>query len=186
MGEGAWRKLTPSSKLKYLEAEKNIRKTHLEITKTMSITEQKALKKHEYRDLMKKEMYDMVPQLTETVVHTACHYISNVVSNLRDDLLRERKRGTKPSTDGKGDPAVDRILPKNLSESFQKMPVSDDALDDTFNGDIHDVMFSIADSITIEKEIAASNVDKTTKTNAKSVRCKNQDELTTGTIDCIC
>ena len=59
-------------------------------------------------------------------------------------------------------------------------------MDDTFNGDIHDVMFSIADSITIEKEIAASNVDKTTKTNAKSVRCKNQDELTTGTIDCIC
>jgi hypothetical protein len=68
MGEGAWRKLTPSSKLKYLEAEKNIREIHLEITKTMSITELKALKKHEYRDLMKKEMYDMVPQLTETVV----------------------------------------------------------------------------------------------------------------------
>jgi hypothetical protein len=39
MGEGAWRKLTPSSKLKYLEAEKNIREIHLEITKTMSITE---------------------------------------------------------------------------------------------------------------------------------------------------
>ena len=78
MDEGAWRKLTPSSKLKYLEAEKNIRKTHLEITKTMSITELKELKKHEYRDLMKKEMYDMVPQLTETVVHTACHYISEM------------------------------------------------------------------------------------------------------------
>lgn len=54
MDEGAWRKLTPNYKLKYLEAEKNIRKTHLEITKTMSITELKALKKHEYRDLMKK------------------------------------------------------------------------------------------------------------------------------------
>ena len=78
MDEGAWRKLTPSSKLKYLEAEKNIRKIHLEITKTMSITELKELKKHEYRDLMKKEMYDMVPQLTETVVHTACHYISEM------------------------------------------------------------------------------------------------------------
>jgi hypothetical protein len=186
MDEGAWRKLTPSSKLKYLEVEKNIRKTHLEITKTMSITELKALKKHEYRDLMKKEMYDMVPQLTETVVHTACHYISNAVSNLRDDLLKERKKGTKPSTDGKGDPAVDRILPKNLSESFQKMSASDDVLDDTFNSDLHDVMFSTDDSITIEKEIAASNVDKTTKTKTKSVRCKKQDELTTDTIECIC
>jgi hypothetical protein len=41
-------------------------------------------------------------------------------------------------------------------------------------------------SITIEKEIAASNVDKTTKTKAKSVRCKKQDELTTNTIECIC
>ena len=186
MGEGAWRKLTPSSKLKYLVAEKHIRKTHLEITKTMSITELKALKKHEYRDLMKKEMYDMVPQLTETVVHTACHYISNAVSNLRDDLLRERKRGTKPSTDGKRDPAVHRILPKNLSESFQKMSSSDVVLDDTFNGHIHDVMFSTGDSITTENEIAASNVDKTTKTKAKSVRCKKQGELTTNTIECIC
>jgi hypothetical protein len=147
MDEGAWRKLTPSSKLKYLGAEKNIRKTHSEITKAMSITELKALKKHEYRDLMKKEMYDMVPQLTETAVHTACHYISNAVSNLQDDLHRERKRGTKPSNDGKGDPAVDWILPKNLSESFQKMSISDDVLDDTFNGDIiHDVMFSTDDS----------------------------------------
>jgi hypothetical protein len=43
MDEGAWGKLTPSFKLKYLEVEKNIRKTHLEITKTMSITELKAL-----------------------------------------------------------------------------------------------------------------------------------------------
>ena len=91
MDEGAWRKLTPSSKLKYLEAKKNIRKTHLEITKTMSITELKALKKHEYRDLMKKEMYDMVPQLTETVVHIACHYISNAVSNLRDDFSENER-----------------------------------------------------------------------------------------------
>ena len=77
--------------LKYIEAETNIRKTHLEITKTMSNTKLKALKKHEYRDLMKKEMYDMVPQLTETVVHTACHYISNAVNNLRDDVFREQK-----------------------------------------------------------------------------------------------
>ena len=184
MDEGAWRKLTPSSKLKYLEAGKNIRKTHSEITKTMSITEQKALKKHEYRDLMKKEMYDMVPQLTETAVHTVCHYISNAVSNLQEDLHRERKRGTKPSNDGKGDPAVDWILPKNLSESFQKMSISDDVLDDTFNGDIiHDVMFSTDDSIINEKGIAASNVDKTTK--AKSFRCKKQDELTTDKIECI-
>jgi hypothetical protein len=134
---------------------------------------------------MKKEMYDMVLQFTETVVHTACHYISNAVSNLRDDLLKERKRGTNPSTDGKGGPAVDRILQKKLSESFQKMSTSDNVLDDTFNDDIHDVMFSTDDSITIEKEIAASNVDKTTKTNAKSVRCKKQDELTTDTIECI-
>jgi hypothetical protein len=108
------------------------------------------------------------------------------VSNLRDDLLKERKKGTKPSTDGKGDPAVDRILPKNLSESFQKMSASDNVLDDTFNSDLHDVMFSTDDSITIEKEIAASNVDKTTKTKTKSVRCKKQDELTTDTIECIC
>jgi hypothetical protein len=187
MDEGAWRKLTPSSKLKYLGAEKNIRKTHSEITKAMSITELKALKKHEYRDLMKKEMYDMVPQLTETAVHTACHYISNAVSNLQDDLHRERKRGTKPSNDGKGDPAVDWILPKNLSESFQKMSISDDVLDDTFNGDIiHDVMLSTDDSIIIEKEIAASNVDKTTKAKAKSFRCKKQDELNTDKIECIC
>jgi hypothetical protein len=66
------------------------------------------------------------------------------------------------------------------------MSASDDVLDDTFNGDIHDVMFSTDDSITIEKEIAASNVDKTTKTKAKSVRCKKQDELTKDTIECIC
>ena len=122
MDEGAWRKLTPSSKLKYLGTEKNIRKTHSKITKTMSMTELKALKKHEHRDLMKNEMYDMVPQLTETAVHTACHYISNAVSNLQEDLHRERKRGTKPSNDGKGDPAVDWILPKiclNLSRKCQ-------------------------------------------------------------------
>jgi len=65
------------------------------------------------------------------------------------------------------------------------MSVSDDVLDDTFNGDIHDVMLSTDDSITIEKEIATSNVDKTTKTKAKSVHCKKQDELTTDTIECI-
>ena len=129
----------------------------------MSIIELNALKTHEYRDLKKKEMYDMVSQLTETVIHTACHYISNAVRNLRDDLLRERKRGTKPSTDSKGDPAVDQILPKNLSESFQKLSISDDALDD--------------DSITIEKEIAASNVDKTTKTKATSVAVRSKMKL---------
>jgi len=66
------------------------------------------------------------------------------------------------------------------------MSISDDDLDDTFNGDIHDVMLSTDDSITIEKEIAASSVDKTTKTKAKSVRGKKQDESTTDKIECIC
>ena len=57
------------------------------------------------------------------------------------------------------------------------MSISDDDLDDTFNGD---------DSITIGKEIAASSVDKTTKAKAKSVRGKKQDESTTDEIECIC
>jgi hypothetical protein len=65
----------------------------------MSITELKALKKHEYRDLMKKEMYDMVPQLTETVIHTACHYISNgvyVMFHLTCTVLIESSSVTRP------------------------------------------------------------------------------------------
>jgi len=70
----------------------DIKGQYMEKLKSLMLTELKAFNKHTYKTIMIKEMKEKLPDVSDTVIVTQCHYISNTLNNESKRLVAERRR----------------------------------------------------------------------------------------------
>ena len=68
-----------------MDVELAIKGQYMEKLKGIMLTELKAFNKHKYKTIMIKEMKEKLPDVSDTVIVTQCHYISNALNNERND-----------------------------------------------------------------------------------------------------
>ena len=61
----------------------------------LSLTELKSFNKHMYKEMMIPQMKKLLPDISDTIISSTCHYISNALNNESQKLVGQRKRNSK-------------------------------------------------------------------------------------------
>ena len=126
---------------------------------SLSLTELKSFNKLTYKEMMIPQMKKLLPDISDTIISSTCHYISNALNNESHKLVGQCKRN---STRNKTEETVSTCTTKtnallaqiddlDLSELCRTInepsDLGDENIDETVSAN------TLNDSLTIEKEI---------------------------------
>lgn len=125
----------------------------------LSLTELKSFNKHTYKEMMIPQMKKLLPDISDTIISSTCHYISNALNNESQKLVGQRKRNstrnkteeTVSTSTTKTDALLAQVDDLDLSELCRTINEpsdhGDENIDETVSAN------TLNDSLTIEKEI---------------------------------
>jgi hypothetical protein len=157
--DGALFRLSPAARLRILTIENSIKSEYMEMIQNLSLTELKSFNKHTYKEMMIPQMKKLLPDISDTIISSTCHYISNALNNESHKLVGQCKRN---STRNKTEETVSTCTTKtnallaqiddlDLSELCRTInepsDLGDENIDETVSAN------TLNDSLTIEKEI---------------------------------
>lgn len=79
--DGALFRLSPAARSRILTIENSIKSEYMEMIQSLSLTELKSFNKHTYKEMMIPQMKKLLPDISDTIISSTCHYISNALNN---------------------------------------------------------------------------------------------------------
>ena len=210
--DGALFRLSPAARSRILTIENSIKSEYMEMIQSLSLTELKSFNKHTYKEMMIPQMKKLLTDISDTIISSTCHYISNALNNESQKLVGQRKRSsTRNKTEETGSTSTtktDALLVQvddlDLSELCRTInepsDLGDENIDETVSAN------TLNDSLTIEKEINngetpsqitefdISSIDneqvdakkKKAKTGKSSKSLKKTNDESNSDVQCIC
>lgn len=129
------------------------------MVQSLSLTELKHFNKHTYTNIMIPQMKKLLPDISDTIISSTCHYISNALNNESQKLVGQRKRNStrnkKEETVYRRTTQTDALLAQvgdlDLSELCRTInepsDLGNEIIDETVSAN------TLNDSLTVEKGI---------------------------------
>jgi hypothetical protein len=92
--DGALFRLSPAARSRILTIVNSIKSEYMEMIQSLSLTELKSFNKHTYKEMMIPQMKKLLPDISDTIISSTCHYISNALNNESQNLVGQHKRNS--------------------------------------------------------------------------------------------
>lgn len=120
---------------------------------SLSLTELKSFNKHTYKEMMIPQMKKLLPDISDTIISSTCHYISNesqkLVGQRKRNSTRNKTEKTVSTCTTKTDALLAQVDDLDLSELCRTInepsDLGDENIDETVSAN------TLNDSLTIEK-----------------------------------